>query len=91
MGFTKTSNIVLFFLTAGIFAVFCIVRLPSLNYEGVWGKRIAPGEWFWFRQGRYRVGMIIHLWSVLRKCPLCRYTLAKLFTDRLSSLVNVIV
>jgi hypothetical protein len=68
-GFTKTSNIVLFSLTGVIFAAYCIFRLPSLNYESVWGKSAAPGEWYWFRQGRYRIGMTMHLWCVLRKYP----------------------
>jgi len=69
-GFTKTFNVVLFSLTALIFAAYCMFRLPDLNYESVWGKRAAPGEWYWFRQGRYRVGMTMHLWSVLRKLSL---------------------
>lgn len=66
-GFTKTSNILLFSLTAVIFAAFCIFRLPSLDIENVWGKGAAPGEWYWFRQGLSRIGMTVHLWSVLRK------------------------
>jgi hypothetical protein len=66
-GFTKTSNIALFSLTAAIFAAYCIFRLPSLDIENVWGKGAAPGEWYWFRQGLYRTGMTMHLWSVLRK------------------------
>jgi len=66
-GFTNTYNIVLFSLTAGIFAAFCIFRLPSLDIENVWGKAAAPGEWYWFRQGLRRIGMTVHLWSVLRK------------------------
>ena len=68
-GFTNTSNIVLFSLTAVIFAAYCIFRFPSLDIENVWGKRAVPGEWYWFRQGLYRIGMTMHLWSVLRKYP----------------------
>jgi hypothetical protein len=63
----KTSSSALFLVGALTFAAYCIARLPSLNYDTVWGKEIGPGEWYWFRQGRYRTGMIIHLWSVLRR------------------------
>jgi hypothetical protein len=64
-GFTKTYSIVLFFLTAGLFATFCIARLPHLNLEE-WSKKASPGEWYWFREGLSRIGMTMHLWSVLR-------------------------
>jgi hypothetical protein len=66
-GFTKASNIFLFTLTAVIFAAYCIFRFPSLDIENGWGKGAAPGEWYWFRQGLYRTGITMHLWSVLRK------------------------
>jgi hypothetical protein len=68
-GFTKTYNIVFFSLTAGIFAAFCIARLPDLDFENVWSEHAGPGEWYWFRQGLLRIGMTVHLWSVLRKKP----------------------
>jgi hypothetical protein len=66
-GFTKTYNFVLFSLTAGIFALHCIARLPDMDLDNVWSKHAGPGEWYWFRQGLPRIGMTIHLWSVLRE------------------------
>jgi hypothetical protein len=65
-GFTKTSNLVLFILTAGVFAIFCASQFEFMR-NGQWMKPIAPGEIFWFREGLMYWGFQIHLWSVVRK------------------------
>lgn len=44
---------------------FCLFNLPSMDVGGTWSKRTAPGEWYWFKQGWYRVGITMHLCSVI--------------------------
>lgn len=45
--------------------LFCVFQLPSLDIGGVWSKRAGPGEWYWYSTGRYRVGITMHLASVV--------------------------
>ncbi|RDL33308.1 uncharacterized protein BP5553_08747 [Venustampulla echinocandica] len=72
-GFTKTSSLIYFLLTTGVFAVFCISELRWLNYgnreEGGWwlewrGARTV-GEAYWFREPTMKLGIQLHLWSVI--------------------------
>jgi uncharacterized membrane protein len=46
---------------------FSLSRLPDLDYDHVFKDDFAlvPGYWYYFSQGSYRVGMIIHLATVL--------------------------
>lgn len=66
-GFTKTSNLVLFLLTAGIFSAFCAFNFFTSLEDGHWLKPSLPGEKFWFRDGLLKLGMQVHLWSVVRR------------------------
>lgn len=44
---------------------FCLDKLPSLDIANRWSKSAAPGEWYWFQHGIYRVGITIHLSTVI--------------------------
>jgi hypothetical protein len=66
-GFTKTSNLLLFLLTAGVFAVFSAFHLKFLEKSGHWIRPPSPGESYWFSDGLMRLGMQVHLWSVVRE------------------------
>lgn len=74
-GFTKASSLIYFLLTAVVFSVFCLYQLRGLNYgndeaTGWWLKwRGAPavGEEYWFREWGMKLGIQLHLWSVIRK------------------------
>lgn len=65
-GFQSASSLSLFLLTACVFSAWCLFHLPILDLEGVWSKRSAPGEWYWFKDGYRRWAMALHLWSVIR-------------------------
>ncbi|ROT42962.1 hypothetical protein SODALDRAFT_288677 [Sodiomyces alkalinus F11] len=46
---------------------FSLSRLPDLDYDGHFKEKFAliPGYWYYFSQGHYRYGMLIHLATVL--------------------------
>lgn len=44
---------------------FSLARLEYLDIEGRYSKGASPGEWYWFQKGHYRVGLFIHLASIL--------------------------
>ncbi|KAL8663595.1 MAG: hypothetical protein Q9202_003783 [Teloschistes flavicans] len=54
---------------AGALVGFTLARLSYLNIAGSASSSFAnsssPGEWFWYRNGIYRVGIAIHLATVL--------------------------
>jgi hypothetical protein len=65
-GFTKSSNLILFSLTAGTFAIFSALQTRTLD-EGNRIKPNPPGGPFWFKEGLLYFAMQAHLWSVIRK------------------------
>lgn len=68
VGFTRGYNFPLWIIFAGGIFAFCLSRLPELhNYDETFkhGYALAPGLWYYFRSGVYRVGMRIHLAAVL--------------------------
>ncbi|KAI1178460.1 hypothetical protein F4777DRAFT_575994 [Nemania sp. FL0916] len=73
LGFSKGYNFALWFVFCGALFAFSLARLPYLNFWGIFcnpnrkGPNAAmPGECFYFTQpGRYHVGIIIHLATVL--------------------------
>jgi hypothetical protein len=69
-GFTKTSNLVLSLLTAGVFALFCSFHLLLLDRQGKWDTPLTDGERFWFSEGLRHWYNQIHLWSVIREASL---------------------
>jgi Predicted membrane protein (DUF2306) len=44
---------------------FSLARLMYLDLPGKFASGASPGEWYWFRSGHYRIGLTLHLGSVL--------------------------
>lgn len=72
LGFKKGYNFFLFFNFAGALVGFCLARLQFLNVDGIFcgpgfstTNRALPGECYWYRSGHERVGIILHLATVL--------------------------
>ncbi|KOS36560.1 hypothetical protein ACN38_g12692 [Penicillium nordicum] len=71
IGFTKGYNFVLYFIFAGALLGFCLARLQFLAFNGIFCNlesttgSAAPGECYWYSMPRYRIGIIIHLASIL--------------------------
>jgi len=68
VGFNRGYNFPLWVIFAGGIFAFSLSRLPELhNYDETFkhGYALAPGLWYYFRSGIYRVGMRIHLATVL--------------------------
>ncbi|KUJ21490.1 uncharacterized protein LY89DRAFT_610080 [Mollisia scopiformis] len=65
LGFSKGYNFPLFVIFAGAIFGFVLARISYLNVTGTsarsFRKSAAPGEWYFFHQGHYRVGIILHL------------------------------
>lgn len=70
LGFRKGYSFALFFIFAGPFAAFCLARLEYINISGVFcpingPTAAAPGECYFYQQGYEKVGMTLHLGSIL--------------------------
>ncbi|TVY75842.1 hypothetical protein LSUE1_G006030 [Lachnellula suecica] len=64
-GFSKAYNFNLWVIFAGAMFGFSLSRLEFLNYDGNFSKNTNPGYWYSLHAGSYRVGMIMHLATVL--------------------------
>lgn len=59
------------FIFAGALLGFCLARLQFLAFNGIFCNlesttgSAAPGECYWYSMPRYRIGIIIHLASIL--------------------------
>lgn len=53
------------FIFAGSLFGFVLARLQFLSIDIIFREGSAPGEWFWLRSGFRRVGIILHLATVL--------------------------
>ncbi|KUM61982.1 hypothetical protein ACN42_g5096 [Penicillium freii] len=71
IGFTRGYNFVLYFIFAGAIVGFCLSRLQFLAFNGIFCNMqsttgsAAPGECYWYAMPRYRIGIILHLASIL--------------------------
>lgn len=74
VGFSKGYNFVLWFIFLGAFFGFTLARLQYLDFYGVFcppdgtsptGSQAASGECFYWFQGHYTVGIIMHLAGIL--------------------------
>lgn len=72
LGFKRGYNFFLFFNFAGALVGFCLARLQFLNVDGIFcgpgfstTNRALPGERYWYRSGHERIGIILHLATVL--------------------------
>ncbi|KAI4194914.1 MAG: hypothetical protein LQ348_002537 [Seirophora lacunosa] len=69
VGFQKGYNFCLFIIFAGALFAFSLARLSYLNIGGSasssYASGAAPGEWYWYSHGIYRIGITIHLATIL--------------------------
>ncbi|ORY62061.1 uncharacterized protein BCR38DRAFT_486337 [Pseudomassariella vexata] len=69
VGFSKGYNFILWFIFLGAFLGFTLARLQYLDFYGNFcrpgNNGAGPGECFYWLQGHYRVGMILHLGCIL--------------------------
>jgi hypothetical protein len=72
LGFSKGYNFVLFFIFVGALMGFSLARM---QYLSIWGRfcgqqsgassGAAPGECYFYQQGHERIGIILHLVTIL--------------------------
>ncbi|KAI1861565.1 hypothetical protein JX265_009532 [Neoarthrinium moseri] len=74
IGFSKGYNFVLWFIFSGALMGFTLARLPFLNFYGFFCGPAArvpidlhtpPGECFYYLQGHTKVGILLHLATIL--------------------------
>lgn len=72
IGFSKGYNFVLWFILCGALFGFSVARLPMIDFHGLFCNlekdtsfAAGPGECFYYLQGYYTVGMILHLATIL--------------------------
>ena len=71
IGFKKGYNFVLWFIFAGAMFGFILARLQFLNVDGVFQYQSAPGEWFWYSNRFYHIGIVLHLACIIPAGGLC--------------------
>ncbi|KAG5297397.1 DUF2306 superfamily domain-containing protein [Histoplasma ohiense] len=64
-GFKKSYNLILFFIFAGGLFGFTLARLQYLDITGRYASGTAPGEWFHQHTGFRKVGITLHLGTIL--------------------------
>ncbi|EER44302.1 conserved hypothetical protein [Histoplasma capsulatum H143] len=64
-GFKKSYNFILFFIFAGGLFGFTLSRLQYLDITGRYASGTAPGEWFHQHTGFRKVGITLHLGTIL--------------------------
>ncbi|KAI4753501.1 hypothetical protein E4T52_14330 [Aureobasidium sp. EXF-3400] len=72
LGFSKGYNAVLAFLALGYLFGFTLARLQYLSFNGVFcnpnasgGTGAAPGECYYYLQIPFKIGMMLHLYTIL--------------------------
>ena len=73
LGFSRGYSFVLWFIFSGAFAGFILARLQYLDFSGIYcspdpssAEGAMPGEcWYYVRVPRYKVGIILHLATIL--------------------------
>ncbi|KAL9008953.1 MAG: hypothetical protein Q9173_005974 [Seirophora scorigena] len=65
IGFKKGYNAILWFIFAGALFGFTLARLQYLSIDGNFRAGTAPGEWFWMGKGFRKVGLTLHLATIL--------------------------
>lgn len=61
---SNSSSSISVIIFAGAMLGFCLARLQYLDIN-TYRTGAAPGEWYWYRAGIYRVAILMHLASVL--------------------------
>ncbi|KAI4721212.1 hypothetical protein E4T48_02517 [Aureobasidium sp. EXF-10727] len=72
LGFSKGYNALLAFLALGYLFGFTLARLQYLSFNGVFcnssspgGTGAAPGECYYYLQVPFKIGMMLHLYTIL--------------------------
>ncbi|KAK3073826.1 hypothetical protein LTR53_004233 [Teratosphaeriaceae sp. CCFEE 6253] len=72
LGFSKGYNFVLWFITMGYLFGFSLARLQYLSFHGVFcnpanrgATGAAPGECYYYLRNPYKIGMMLHLFTIL--------------------------
>jgi uncharacterized membrane protein len=65
IGFKKGYNFVLWFIFAGAFFGFLLARAQYLAIDTVFKKDAAPGEWYYYQGGIYKIGITLHLSTLI--------------------------
>ncbi|KAM0799188.1 hypothetical protein BDR22DRAFT_881406 [Usnea florida] len=65
IGFKKGYNFTLWFIFAGAVFGFVLARLQYLSIDGKFHDGAIPGEWYWMRSGYRRIGITLHLATIL--------------------------
>jgi hypothetical protein len=65
LGFERNTNFVFFVIFAGALLGFTLARLAFLDVSGYYRRNAGPGEWYWFKQRLYNVGLTMHLATIL--------------------------
>lgn len=53
------------FIFAGALFGFILARLQYLSIDGKFRVGSSPGEWYWLRNGHMRVGITLHLATII--------------------------
>jgi len=64
LGFKKRYNFILWVIFAGALFAFCLARLEFFS-PALFSRDAMPGDWYWFRGGHYRVGIYLHIATIL--------------------------
>ncbi|KAL8657714.1 MAG: hypothetical protein Q9226_001637 [Calogaya cf. arnoldii] len=65
LGFKKGYNFTLWFIFAGALFGFILARLQYLSIGGKFKDGSSPGEWYYLRGGHERIGITLHLVTIL--------------------------
>jgi uncharacterized membrane protein len=65
IGFKKGYNFVLWFIFSGAFFGFLLARAQYLDVNGKFKAGAAPGEWYYYSQKFYHVGITLHLATLI--------------------------
>ncbi|OJD31010.1 microtubule associated protein [Diplodia corticola] len=65
LGFQRAYNFPLFIVFAGAMVGFSLSRLYFYDFDGIFAKESAPGAMSDYHEGKYRVGMLLHLAACL--------------------------
>jgi len=63
-GFRKGYNFILWFIFGGAMLGFTLARFQYLHVPTL-REGVSPGEWYWYRQPLYKIGILLHLACIL--------------------------
>ncbi|KAG9008006.1 hypothetical protein FRB94_008330 [Tulasnella sp. JGI-2019a] len=63
LGFMRRQSLYLWLFFGGLTLLFTVAHLEYPSPKGM-RKRLVPGEWFWYQQKYYQLGMQLHLMAI---------------------------